>query len=555
MLHTPSGKQEVLMVPSGSGKPIPQVATRKLLGWILDEKLDSQAHIKFIAGCATSALYSISPIISHTQWDASLLLSKALVAQHLSRTYPIWCATKASLAPLEKVHRSMLLKCTKAFPSTSTAALEALTGTPPLDLILSETLCQEAARLQMHSDTDFPLLALIIRLASNQSFLTSNIKSPLHSMLITLQDLNLNPGNIEKLPTYTMHLPVCQPVLHKGPVIGKKKAEWNLEETKAAKKHVMDEVLSLPSNAPLSFTDGSALGNPGPCGAAAVVFTEGLAGEPGIVKASCSRDGNNYLGELWGLLLALMTFSLETVPLPSEVHIFTDCTAAIQCAVSASVAGYYEIVADIRNCISFLAEHQCQTHIHWTPSHIDIGLNEIVDQAAKEAAEEANLMDDLAPSTTLADEKRHIRRAITERWQRRWDRNHGQTRKYIRKVQYRSYKSVVPLKAEISRAGCITGHNKLMDHMHKLKLKPSAVCQCGQDRQTADHILMNCVTHLAARRALHDKIELIYVRNNVPTHHRIWSISNLLTPQHDSSTNNEITAATAEFLLDIGISI
>ena len=229
--------------------------------------------------------------------------------------------------------------------------------------------------------------------------------------------------------------------------------------------------------------------------------------------------------------------------------------AAIQCPVSASLAGYYEIVADIRNCISFLAEHQCQTHIHWTPSHIDIGLNEIVDQAAKEAAEEANRMDDLAPSTTLADEKRHIRRAITERWQRRWDRNHGQTRKYIRKVQYRSYKSVVPLKAEISRAGCITGHNKLMDHMHKLKLKPSAVCQCGQDRQTADHILMNCVTHLAARRALHDKIELIYVRNNVPTHHRIWSISNLLTPQHDSSTNNEITAATAEFLLDIGISV
>jgi len=71
------------------------------------------------------------------------------------------------------------------------------------------------------------------------------------------------------------------------------------------------------------------------------------------------------------------------------------------------------------------------------PTHLlSYGDSIVVDQAAKEAAEEAKLMDDLAPSTTLADEKRHTRRAITERWQRRWDRNHGQTRKYIRKVQY-----------------------------------------------------------------------------------------------------------------------
>ena len=209
-------------------------------------------------------------------------------------------------------------------------------------------------------------------------------------MLLTFTELGIDPGNIEKLPSKSLPFTqLSQPIIHKGPDIGKKKADWSSDDIKKARQHVLDEVLELDRDTPFAFTDGSALGNPGPCGGAAVVFPGGLAGEPIIIKTPCSRYGSNYIGELWGLLLALMSVALEVVPLPQAYHIFTDCTSAIQCTVSRAVTGCYETVDDIREVITFLCRHACQVHLHWTPSHIGFELNEFVDQAAKEAAEEA----------------------------------------------------------------------------------------------------------------------------------------------------------------------
>jgi len=51
----------------------------------------------------------------------------------------------------------------------------------------------------------------------------------------------------------------------------------------------------------------------------------------------------------------------------------------------------------------------------------------------------------------------------------------------------------MPRKAEVARAGCISGHNRLADHLNKLKLRPSPNCQCGTDRQTAEHVVMHCL--------------------------------------------------------------
>ena len=93
-------------------------------------------------------------------------------------------------------------------------------GVPPLDLILSETLCQEVARLQMN-DATFPLLTLN-NLAENEKFLTSNIKSPLHHILWTLIDLEFNPSNIENLPVASRP-DRRQPTIHPVPTIHKKK--------------------------------------------------------------------------------------------------------------------------------------------------------------------------------------------------------------------------------------------------------------------------------------------------------------------------------------------
>ena len=79
-----------------------------------------------------------------------------------------------------------------------------------------------------------------------------------------------------------------------------------LESDKALQEENIKEILDgLDPSCVAAFTDGSALGNPGPTGAGAVIYYNGLEEEPiGISKPVCS-NGNNYIGELIGIQTAL----------------------------------------------------------------------------------------------------------------------------------------------------------------------------------------------------------------------------------------------------------
>ena len=70
------------------------------------------------------------------------------------------------------------------------------------------------------------------------------------------------------------------------------------------------------------FTDGSCLGNPGPCGAGACVFPPGVS-EPVLLKQPVSSRGSILLGEVVAIKMALQY--LYKTQKPSDlrkVHIF-----------------------------------------------------------------------------------------------------------------------------------------------------------------------------------------------------------------------------------------
>ena len=554
MIHGPRKQKGTIEILDQEDKPIPQVKTRKLLGVILDEELEFKDHISFITGRAMSALHGIAPIIKHTPWNTALTVGKALVTAHLTRTYPVWCHAKASISSLEKAHRSLLMKATQLMPGTSTTALEILTGTVPLDLALSEVLCQETARLQTHT-MDFPLLALITNLCQNNTFMSAG-SSPLHTILRTIHDLDLEKHltSIECRPSSSapQYLDLKRPYVHRGPDIGKAKRNWSDIDKMEAHIHVLKEVLNVPANCPISFTDGSALGNPGPCGGAALMMMEGLDGPQTPILNPGSPDSNSYFGELLGLETALRTVALEAIILPSEFHCFIDCTSAIECAAGTCQAtGQYETVQDIHELIDFLERRNCRVHLHWAPSHIGISLNEKVDEYAKEAAEQASQMcnDEAALCTrTVQQAKRAIGRAVDRRWQRRWDRDTCRTRRFITHVG-RQVKHRMPRKAEAARAGCISGHNRLSEHLHRLKLKESAMCTCGLEMQTPEHVLMNCPLHQTARTRMVNSIELAFIKYDTPAYKRSLSFKNLLLPKYNAETNAIVSSATSDFFM------
>ena len=55
----------------------------------------------------------------------------------------------------------------------------------------------------------------------------------------------------------------------------------------------------------LVFSDGLALGNPGPTGAWTVVYLDGYKSVPVLLKTSVRPMSNNYTGELVGIQMTL----------------------------------------------------------------------------------------------------------------------------------------------------------------------------------------------------------------------------------------------------------
>ena len=84
-------------------------------------------------------------------------------------------------------------------------------------------------------------------------------------------------------------------------------------------------------NEPVVFTDGSANPNPGPCGAAALFYVEGISSMPSTSSYFVSRLSTSYRpnDELAAIQLAINYCRSRSSHKKKAVHIFTDCQAAI----------------------------------------------------------------------------------------------------------------------------------------------------------------------------------------------------------------------------------
>ncbi|KAK7088755.1 hypothetical protein V1264_022638 [Littorina saxatilis] len=108
--------------------------------------------------------------------------------------------------------------------------------------------------------------------------------------------------------------------------------------------------------------------------------------------------------------------------------------------------------------------------LQWIPAHCGIPGNERADELAKEGAVE----DQPENSVSFSEQKTIIKALMRPRTNR--DDYHTLSREQqVKLIRLR------------------TGHNRLNAHMNrKFKLAPSPTCACGQEDQTAEHILQRC---------------------------------------------------------------
>ena len=157
---------------------------------------------------------------------------------------------------------------------------------------------------------------------------------------------------------------------------------------------------------------------------------------------------------------------------------------------------------------------------------------------------------------SLQTVKREVRKQLSKEWQRSWDRqSEGGANSYYclkPKVPNERFHSVGKKRVEAKLIRVQTGHSRLRDHFNKLFPDESPNCQCGNNRQTVNHIMLDCHLLQKEREDLMDKVELCYVKHQTPIWEREVNASALLHPRHTSQqTRIEVTRAVLTFLNSI----
>ena len=144
-------------------------------------------------------------------------------------------------------------------------------------------------------------------------------------------------------------------------------------------------VATASPNTAIAYTDGSALNNPGPCGAGVSIF---LFNPDTVVDAGLSLGVNtNNFGELVALHICLRVLLSRLSHFAfTRALIFSDSAFAIQHVTSTKAPKtHHKLTLNTRKLYRLLCK-KTTVEIHWIRGHVEVGGNTRVDTIAKRFA-------------------------------------------------------------------------------------------------------------------------------------------------------------------------
>ena len=205
---------------------------------------------------------------------------------------------------LEKIQRKYLAMCLGVPGTAGLAAVEVEAGVRPLELRREELAIRQAARIMMKGDQE------CIKV-SWDSFLDHEEAEqkifPFGKMNIQVEDMLSNTGvNLNSLEKEFNYLESLQPSKQRPEYwtgLGSSKSRTG-EQEKLSPEIIGDLIDKCDAGTAIAFTDGSCLGNLGPCGAGACLFPP-RSSEPVMLKQPVSNRGSILLGEFVGITRAV----------------------------------------------------------------------------------------------------------------------------------------------------------------------------------------------------------------------------------------------------------
>ncbi|MCW4346280.1 MAG: ribonuclease H family protein [Candidatus Thiodiazotropha endolucinida] len=482
----------------------------KILGITLDEKLKFDIHTEQIEQKALRSLDLLRKVkITEAMTPKCMLqLYKALIVPQLEYAAAVWQIGNCTC--LDKIQRKGLAICLGIPVTAGVEALEVEAGIKPLEVRREELAIRQAAKIMMKED-DACIKVSWDRFMDSE--LVEQKISPFGKMNVQVADMFSNTGvSLHGLEKEVNYMESIRPSKRKPEYwqnLGSSKSRTSEQEL-LSREIIGDLLEKCDTETAVAFTDGSCLGNPGPCGAGACIFPPGET-EPVLLKQPVSSRGSILLGELVAIKMALQfIYKCKTQHNKnvSKAHIFSDSQSAVgQLVLQWEARSHKATVLEVKADLKRLERVNVAVEISWSPGHANIQGNEQADKLAKEAAQEAKDKVDLPAAVTIGDVKSAASQSGIKKWQERWEKSEtGRHLFTFRPFVTHKIKHVY----DKPHGQCIisqlrTGYVGLGEYLKKCNLKESDQCECGAV-ESVNHYLLECPKHENAREIMRRRL-------------------------------------------------
>ena len=295
-----------------------------------------------------------------------------------------------------------------------------------------------------------------------------------------------------------------------------------------AAQELAEKYLVEAGNDAVAFTDGSAMPNPGPCGAGASIYWAGMSGECSNISIPVSMRSTSYHGELKAIE--------ETIRLAAErnftgrLHIFSDCQSALRTANADAIPTNFSTLS--QSIKKHAGQIQGSIHLTWIAGHADIPGNETADALAKQAATKAITEEtaDEFGAISHSEAKARIKAKAISMWRNRWARQNNGRSLQQQLDPSRKLRQFHPRATETKIFRLILRHNNLEENRHKMypEAQTTPACECKTGTGDVFHFINHCPLLATPREEMFNTIFAGFESLNVEPHLRVTDTLTLL---------------------------
>ncbi|OQE71313.1 hypothetical protein PENNAL_c0107G01286, partial [Penicillium nalgiovense] len=487
----------------------------RYLGYWLDPDLEFDHHRKKAATKANISLQALKSLAGST-WGASLYamrrIYQAVIIPQMLFGVSVWyqpmliskLKARTISRPFVTIQKQAACLISGALRTTAAEALNAELHLPPILIHMNRLVKETALRLRTGPDFAVPPTMARRRPADERDWAGW---SPMEAQAWkTGGCLTAPPGTLARV--WESRKAFVQAPWQAPPKVIIEDREVAVE------RH--DQILMIDSRErPLIlYTDGS--GIEGRIGAAVVVDLEDQHAHSQMGDDSTSTV---YAAELRAIEMALAMVLESTEPWAEQakngIVIFVDSQAALKALRRPRMPSGQVYLAGCLDLIRQLEGRGIRTELRWIPAHQEVIGNEIVDQHAKDAAQEPdgsrNPLNRYIHLAAAA--KRRIRSEAKFEWETIWAKE--TTSRPTRRLIEAPTKKTLEYWSGLRKATASilmqlrTGRIGLGAYLSRINRRESARCDCDLGNQTVTHILLECPLYQderdRMRRALSDQ--------------------------------------------------